>query len=79
MVAFGSDSASIEVKAEKVTDNLYVLFGLGGNIGVSLGHDGLLVIDDQFPMLMPKINKAQAKLGSQEAKDVDFVINTQGG
>ena len=76
MTAFGWNSSKVEITTEKVTDNLYVLFGLGGNIGVSLGDDGLLIVDDQFPMLMPKIKKALKKLGGRKAKDVDFVINT---
>ena len=46
MTAFGWDTSKVEIAAEKVTDNLYVLFGLGGNIGVSLGDDGLLIVDD---------------------------------
>ncbi|HJP51146.1 MAG: MBL fold metallo-hydrolase [Pseudomonadales bacterium] len=70
---FGWDFDSAEITAEKVGDNLYVLFGVGGNIAVSIGKDGVLIVDDQFPQIMPKIEAAIGKLGG---KGVDFVINT---
>jgi len=71
--AFGWDLDSIEIKTEKVTDNLHVLFGAGGNIAVSLGDDGVFIVDDQFPQLMPKIKAAIAKLGGDE---IDFAVTT---
>ena len=46
---------SVEIKSEKLSDNVYVLFGAGGNIGVSVGEDGVFVIDDQFAPLSEKI------------------------
>ena len=70
---FNWDMDSTEIKAEKVADNFYVLFGLGGNIAVSLGKNGVLIVDDQFPQLMPKIKAAIAELGG---KKVNFAINT---
>ena len=73
LTAFSWDIDSTEITTEKVSDNLYVLFGLGGNIAVSVGDDGVLIVDDQFPQLMPKIKKAIGKLGG---KEVDFVVNT---
>jgi len=71
--AFGWDFAKTEIKTEKVADGLYVLFGVGGNIAVSVGEDGTLIVDDQFPQLMPKIKAALKEIGSEK---VDFVINT---
>ena len=71
--AFGWDMDGVEIKTEKVTDGLYVLFGNGGNIAVSVGEDGTLIVDDQFPQLMPKIKAALKEIGSEK---VDFVINT---
>lgn len=71
--AFGWDFDKAEIKTEKVADGLYVLFGLGGNIAVSVGKDGTLIVDDQFPQLMPKIKAALKDIGSEE---VDFVVNT---
>ncbi|HIG42850.1 MAG TPA: MBL fold metallo-hydrolase [Gammaproteobacteria bacterium] len=78
--AFGWDFDKAEITTETVSDNLYVLFGNGGNIAVSVGDDGVLIVDDQFPQLMPKIKSAigklARKLSTNESKDVDFVINT---
>ncbi len=71
--AFGWDFDTAEIKTQKVADGLYVLFGLGGNIAVSVGRDGTLIVDDQFPQLMPKIKAALKEIGSE---DVDFVVNT---
>ena len=53
--AFGWDLDTAQVQTEKVADGLFVLFGMGGNIGVSVGEDGVFIVDDQFPQLMPKI------------------------
>jgi cyclase len=75
LAGFGWDFDSAQVTTEKVTDDLYVLFGLGGNIAVSIGEDGVLLVDDQFPQLMDKIKAAITALGGD---DVDFVINTHG-
>lgn len=71
--AFAWDMDSAEIKTESVDDNLHVLFGLGGNIGVSIGEDGVFIVDDQFPELMPKIRDAIKALGGG---DVDFAVNT---
>ncbi len=71
--AFGWDFDKAEIKTQKIADGFYVLFGLGGNIAVSVGKDGTLIVDDQFPQLMPKIKAALKAIGSDE---VDFVVNT---
>jgi len=71
--AFGWDMDKIEIKAEKVTDDLHVLFGAGGNIAVNVGDDGVFIVDDQFPQLMPKILKAIGDLGGE---GVDFAVTT---
>ncbi len=73
MQAFGWDFESAVVRAEKVDDGLYVLFGIGGNVAVSVGEQGTLIVDDQFPQMMPKINQAIENLGGGA---VDFAINT---
>ena len=72
MKAFGWE-LDTEITTEKVGDHLYVLFGIGGNIAVSIGPQGVLIVDDQFPELMPRIKAAIEKLGGG---DVDFAINT---
>ena len=70
---FGWDLDGAEIKTEKITDGLYVLFGVGGNIAVSIGDDGVFIVDDQFPQLMPKIKAAIAKLGG---KEINFAVTT---
>ncbi|MCZ6870965.1 MAG: MBL fold metallo-hydrolase [Gammaproteobacteria bacterium] len=73
IASFGWDLATAEIKSQKLGKGLYVLFGIGGNIGVSIGPSGTLIVDDQFPELMPKIEAAIRKLGG---RSVDFAINT---
>ncbi len=63
----------VEVKVEKLSATTYVLFGAGGNIGVSVGDDALFIIDDQYAPLTPKI---LAALKTITDKPVKFVLNT---
>jgi glyoxylase-like metal-dependent hydrolase (beta-lactamase superfamily II) len=63
----------VVIKTEKVAGNVYVLFGQGGNIGVSVGKDGILMIDDQFERIADKIKAALKTLGSEKPK---FLFNT---
>jgi cyclase len=67
------DFSKVEIKAEQLAPGVAVLFGAGGNIGVSYGEDGTILIDDQFAPLTPKIQKAVSDLGAQPVK---FLINT---
>lgn len=62
-----------EVRAEKVAEGVYVLYGNGGNMGLSLGADATFLIDDQFAPMTPAIQAAIAGLG---APPVRFVLNT---
>lgn len=63
----------VQITTEQVAPGVAVLFGQGGNIGVSYGPDGTVLIDDQFAPLTPKIQAAVAALG---ATPVKFLINT---
>ena len=63
----------VEVTAEEIAPGIAVLFGAGGNIGVSYGEDGTILIDDQFAPLTGKIEAAVAELG---ATPVEYLINT---
>ncbi|WP_428100229.1 MBL fold metallo-hydrolase [Candidatus Rariloculus sp.] len=65
--------AEVEIRAERVGDGLHVLYGFGGNIAVSLGEQGGLIVDSQFPELVPKIRAAIRELGGDE---INFGINT---
>jgi cyclase len=68
-----TDWSKIEIKATKVNGNIYMLEGAGGNVGVSAGPDGILIVDDQFAPLADKIKAALKTLGEGKLK---FVLNT---
>ncbi|MCE9670935.1 MBL fold metallo-hydrolase [Myxococcus stipitatus] len=63
----------VPVTSTPVAGNVHLLVGAGGNIAVSVGPDGLLIVDDQFEPLAPKIHKALDKLS--QAK-IAYVLNT---
>lgn len=67
------DFSKVTIKTTKLTEGVYMLEGSGGNIGVSVGEDGVIVIDDQYAPLTPKIQEAISKLSN---KPIRFVINT---
>ncbi len=71
--AFGWDFESAQVTVETLEEGFHVLFGVGGNIAVSIGEDGTLLVDDQFPQMISRIDEALAALGSD---GIDFTINT---
>ena len=73
LAASAQDFSTVEVKATKVAGSVYMLTGAGGNIGVSVGSDGIVVIDDQYAPLAPKI---EAALKSITDKPVRFIVNT---
>ncbi|MEN8246025.1 MAG: MBL fold metallo-hydrolase [Thermodesulfobacteriota bacterium] len=66
-------SADVEIKAVPVADQIYMLVGQGGNIGLFVGEDGTFLIDDQFAPLTEKIIDAIKSVGGQHPK---FLINT---
>jgi len=63
----------VEITTTRVAGNVYMLQGEGGNIGVSVGTDGVLLVDDQFAPLMDRI---LAALKALTDKPVRFVVNT---
>lgn len=67
------DFSNVQIKVIKVAGSVYMLQGAGGNIGVSVGDDGVAVVDDQYAPLADKI---QAALKGITDKPVRFVINT---
>src|SRR6267142_2486587 len=67
------DFSKVEIKVTKVNGNVYMLEGAGGNIGVSVGPDGILIVDDQFAPLADKIKAALKTLGDGKLK---FILNT---
>lgn len=64
---------NVEIKTIPLSDNVYMLAGAGGNIGVSVGDDGVFIVDDQFAPLSEKIMAALADLSD---KPVSYVLNT---
>jgi len=49
------DFSKVQIKVTKVAGNVYMLEGEGGNIGASVGEDGIVVVDDQYAPLAEKI------------------------
>jgi len=79
VVAYGKhasgeqDFSNVVIKATHVAGAVHVLEGSGGNVGVSAGPDGILIVDDQFEPLADKIRAALARIKPGKLK---FVINT---
>ncbi len=68
------DFSKVEFKSIRVAGNVHMLdSGAGGNIGLLVGDDGILMIDDQFAPLADKIRAATTKIHSGELK---FLVNT---
>ena len=73
-VAFAQqDMADVTVRAERVQGQVHVLFGRGGNIGVFAGNEAVILIDDQFAPLTPKIEAAVRRISD---RPIRFILNT---
>ncbi|HKC38309.1 MAG TPA: MBL fold metallo-hydrolase [Gemmatimonadales bacterium] len=64
---------TVQVRTVKAGDGVYMLQGLGGNIGVSSGPDGVILVDDQYAPLTEKIRAALAGLNPGPIR---FILNT---
>jgi cyclase len=73
LLAQQQDFSKVEIKSEKLAEGVYMLTGAGGNIGLSIGKNGGLVIDDQFAELSDKI---LAAIKTLTPDPVRFVVNT---
>ncbi|MFT5084612.1 MAG: cyclase [Lentisphaeria bacterium] len=75
--AFADDNAALSFASTKVGPGLYMLSGVGGftggNIGLSIGEDGVVMIDDSMP---PMLDIMKTAISSITDKPVDFLINT---
>ncbi len=67
------DFDNIEITTNHVKDNIYYLEGSGGNIGVIVGDDGVLIVDNQFA---PLTNKIEAAITDLTTLPVTFVVNS---
>jgi len=65
--------AAVEIKPTQVAGTVYMLEGAGGNVGLSIGEDGTLIVDDQFAQLGDKILKAIQALGGNNPR---LILNT---
>jgi cyclase len=70
---FAQNFDTVKIRPQRVTDNIYMLTGSGGNIGLLLGSDGVLMIDDQYAPLSQKISDAIKSLSKNNLR---FVVNT---
>src|SRR5689334_19329371 len=68
-----TDYSKVQIKVTKVAGSVYMLEGAGGNIGVSVGDDGILIVDDQFAPLADKIRASLKTLGQGKLR---FILNT---
>jgi len=67
------DFSKVQIKVTKVAGTVYMLEGAGGNIGASVGEDGIVIVDDQYAPLADKI---EAALKGVTDKKIRFIINT---
>lgn len=71
--AISQDFSNVQIRTTELHDGIYMLQGQGGNIGVSVGADGTLIVDDQFAPLTDKISAAIAAI---TPNPVAFVVNS---
>lgn len=67
------DFSDVEIRTQEIAEGLHMLTGQGGNIAVSIGDDGIFIVDTQFAGLTDRIQAAIDELGGDS---VDFVVNT---
>jgi cyclase len=72
-LAQDQDFSAVQIETQQLADGLYMLTGSGGNIALSTGPDGSVLVDTQFAPLNAKIVAAVRAAGGD---DVKYVINT---
>lgn len=72
-LAQAPDFSKTQIKSNPIAGNVHMLIGEGGNIAVSVGPEGVLVVDDQFAPLAQKINAAIDKLNKGK---IQYIVNT---
>ncbi len=68
-----NDFSKVEIKVQKVSGTVYMLAGAGGNIGASIGEDGIVIVDDEY---LPLADKIEAALKGITDKPIKFILNT---
>jgi len=66
-------ASHLEINTTKLTDNMYIIYGSGGNVILSIGNDGAILVDDQYAPVTEKLKSVIANLTDKQIK---FVINT---
>jgi glyoxylase-like metal-dependent hydrolase (beta-lactamase superfamily II) len=69
-----TDYSKVQIKANKLADNLYTLDGAGGTIGVLTGPEGVFMVDSQFAPLSEKIAATIKQISG--GQPIKFLINT---
>jgi cyclase len=64
----GQDFSKVQIKVTKVSGNIYMLEGAGGNVAASIGEDGIVIVDDQFAPLADKIRRRCRAWGSRTSR-----------
>ena len=70
---------NVVIETESLGDSVFMLTGAGGNMAVSAGPDGLLLVDDQFAPLAQRIEAALVALPEPaplSQRPLKYVINT---
>jgi cyclase len=67
------DFSQVTIEVTHVAGNVWMVTGAGGNIGLSIGEDGVILIDDQYAPLAPRIEKAIREVTDQPLR---FILNT---
>jgi cyclase len=75
-IAQDQDFSKVQMKVSKVAGNVYIFMGAGGNIGASVGDDGIVIVDDQYAPLADKIQAALKGITDKPAPHDAFPILT---
>jgi len=71
------DFSKVQIKVTKVAGNIYMLEGAGGNIGASVGEDGIVVVDDQYAPLADKIKAALKEITDKPVRFISTLTITR--
>ncbi len=72
-VSWGQDLSKVNINTTKVSENIYMLQGGGGNIALFYGRDGILMVDSQ---VLPLAENVAAAIFNIQKAPIKFLINT---
>ncbi len=67
------DWSSVQIERTEVNNRISFLVGSGGNVGVLIGDEGVMIVDDQYAPLSEKIQAAIAEISSGQIR---YTLNT---